>query len=105
MAQPDHWFAYYWWLDEAGAPAFARTVDIHRKPGYDPVELFVDPATKSIPLDASLVKGSHGAPARDDDQTGALLCSHPIPNADPLRVYRDVDVKGLILNSLGIQQN
>ena len=42
------------------APSFARTVDIHRKPGYDPVELFFDPATKGIPLDASLVRGSHG---------------------------------------------
>jgi hypothetical protein len=37
-------------------------VDIHRKPGYDPVELFIDPKTKSIPFDTSLVKGSHGRP-------------------------------------------
>ena len=73
---------YYYWLDDARAPDFARTVDIHRKPGYDPVELFVDPtlplpqlkvawtlAKKKlgfrylmdvIPLDASLVRGSHG---------------------------------------------
>jgi hypothetical protein len=57
-------------------------VDIHRKPGYDPVELFLDPKLKFpklkiigkllrkklgfrmlmdvIPLDATLVKGSHG---------------------------------------------
>src|SRR6185369_7612336 len=76
------WFTYYYWLDDSVAPDFARTVDIHRKPGYDPVELFLDPqlhfpmlriagklAQKKlglrmlmdvIPLDASLIKGSHG---------------------------------------------
>jgi hypothetical protein len=58
----DRWFSYYWWHDESRAPDFARKVDIHRKPGYDPVELFVDQETKSIPLNASLVKGSHGRP-------------------------------------------
>ncbi|GHC11588.1 alkaline phosphatase family protein [Cerasicoccus arenae] len=82
FAEPDAWFTYYYWLDDARAPDFARTVDIHRKPGFDPVELFIDPAIvfpklklagkllrkkiglrtlfDVIPLDASLVKGSHG---------------------------------------------
>jgi predicted AlkP superfamily pyrophosphatase or phosphodiesterase len=82
VAKPDSWFTYYYWLDDGRAPDFARTVDIHRKPGYDPVELFLDPAIRApaltigwklakkslgfrtlldvIPLDASLVKGSHG---------------------------------------------
>jgi predicted AlkP superfamily pyrophosphatase or phosphodiesterase len=82
VAEPDAWFTYYYWLDDDRAPDYARTVDIHRKPGYDPVELFVDPALRSpklkigltlmrrqlgmralmevTPLDASLVKGSHG---------------------------------------------
>ena len=46
VAAPDAWFTYYFWLDDARAPDFARTVDIHRKPGYDPVELFVDPAIR-----------------------------------------------------------
>ena len=76
------WFTYYYWLDDARAPDFARTVDIHRKPGYDPAELFLDPAIpmpklkigytlakkalgfrylmEVIPLDATLVRGSHG---------------------------------------------
>ena len=90
MASADRWFTYYYWLDDRVAPDFARTVDIHRKPGYDPVELFVDPsltmpnvrvaltlAKKAlgfrylldvIPLDASLVRGSHGRlTARLDD--------------------------------------
>src|SRR5262249_16878328 len=43
LAEPDAWFAYLYWLDDARAPDFARTVDIHRKPGYDPCELFFDP--------------------------------------------------------------
>jgi len=82
VAKPEAWFTYYYWLDDKKAPDFARTVDIHRKPGYDPVELFVDPAIRLpivkiasklvvrklgfrnlfdiIALDASLVKGSHG---------------------------------------------
>jgi predicted AlkP superfamily pyrophosphatase or phosphodiesterase len=82
IAQPDAWFTYYYWLDDSRAPDYARTVDIHRKPGYDPAELFLDPALSVpklrvaatvarkklgfrylmnvIPLDASLVRGSHG---------------------------------------------
>jgi predicted AlkP superfamily pyrophosphatase or phosphodiesterase len=82
LSKPNAWFTYYYWLDDARAPDFARTVEIHRKPGYDPAELFLDPAIAMpklsigwrllkkalgfrtlmdvIPLDASLVKGSHG---------------------------------------------
>jgi predicted AlkP superfamily pyrophosphatase or phosphodiesterase len=83
IADENAWFTYYYWMDDAVAPDFARTVDIHRKPGYDPAELFLDPKILApklkvawrllqkklgfrmlmdvIPLDASLVKGSHGA--------------------------------------------
>ncbi len=82
IADADSWFTYYFWLDDAKAPDYARCVDIHRKPGYDPVELVLDPAIKVpilkigskvlkkklgfrylmdvIPLDATLVKGAHG---------------------------------------------
>lgn len=95
ISDPDAWFTYYYWLDDGLAPDFARTVDIHRKPGYDPVELFVDPAIRFptlavgwrlfkralgqrtlldvIPLDASLVKGSHGR--ADGGAHGPLLIS------------------------------
>lgn len=84
LAKPDEWFAYPYWLDDARAPDFARTVDIHRKPGYDPCELFLTSKFRAarrllrkklgfryrmdvIPLDASLVKGSHGLrPAPED---------------------------------------
>ena len=77
VSAPNSWQAYYWWLDDGRAPGFARTVDIHRKPGYDPVELHFDPATRSIPLDATRVKGSHGAPVREQWQQGVLLASQP----------------------------
>lgn len=82
IAPENAWFTYYYWLDDNLAPDFARCVDIHRKPGYDPVELFLDPKIPMvklkilrkllqkklgfrmlmdvIPLDATLVKGSHG---------------------------------------------
>ena len=80
LAEPDAWLAYYWWHDPAKAPPFARTVDIHRKPGYDPVELFIDPATKTIPLDPGLVRGSHGLPPKGPGDCGVLAVSGaPIP--------------------------
>jgi predicted AlkP superfamily pyrophosphatase or phosphodiesterase len=66
ISEKNKWFTYYWWYDPVNAPPFATTVDIHRKPGYDPVELFIDRHKKSIPLDASLVKSSHGRPLQSD---------------------------------------
>jgi hypothetical protein len=99
VAQKARWFSYYYWLDDARAPDFARTVDIHRKPGYDPVELFVDPtllvpAAKVgfrllqktlgfrylmdvISLDATLVKGSHGRLDSDVAKWPVLMSTEP----------------------------
>ncbi len=99
MAEPDCWYTYYYWLDDALAPDFARCVDIHRKPGYDPAELLFDPkqplvklkmafklAQKKlgfrylmdvIPLDASLIKGSHGTPVDNPDQGPLLMSEDP----------------------------
>ena len=100
ISQADRWFSYYYWLNDARAPDFARTVDIHRKPGYDPVELHMDFATKSIPLDATLIKGSHGAPPHDDDQRGVLLSSQPgVFSASPTA---DIDVCTIVLRQFGI---
>lgn len=96
-----HWFAYYWWLDDARAPSFARTVDIHRKPGYDPVELFFDPKSRGIPLDASLVRGSHGAPVVRSQQRTALIVSTSRGEIDSDRTYRDTQMKALVLQLLG----
>jgi len=100
ISTANSWQAYYWWEDDARAPGFARTVDIHRKPGYDPVEMHFDRATKSIPLDATLVKGSHGAPANTPAQQGILLVSQKgVLNGDRLS---DTDVAGLVLRQFGI---
>ena len=95
VADDRSWFTYYYWEDDARAPDFARTVDIHRKPGYDPAELFVDPALRLpawrvarfllkkqlgfralldvIPLDATLVRGSHGRVPEDEAHWPVLL--------------------------------
>lgn len=100
VSSPDSWQAYYYWLDDRRAPPFARKVDIHRKPGYDPVELFFDPATRSIPLDASLVKGSHGAPARDAAQKTVLVTSQP--GLAPEGPLRDRDVFHMVLKAFGM---
>jgi hypothetical protein len=101
ISAPQSWQAYYWWLSDERAPRFARTVDIHRKPGYDPVELFCDPATKSIPLDATLVKGSHGVPAVDSSQRSVLLASEP--TLFPPGPLDDTDVFGIVLRHFGLQ--
>ena len=99
LAHADSWFTYYYWLDDEKAPDYARTVDIHRKPGYDPVELFLDPSIlvpqlsigwrlakralgmrtlmDVIPLDATLVKGSHGRITDAADDGPVFISSEP----------------------------
>jgi predicted AlkP superfamily pyrophosphatase or phosphodiesterase len=99
VSTANSWQAYYYWLDDALAPKFARTVDIHQKPGYDPVELHFDFATKSIPLDATLVKGSHGAPAATDAQRGVLLSSQAGVIAKTS--VADTDVCQIVLKQFG----
>jgi predicted AlkP superfamily pyrophosphatase or phosphodiesterase len=95
IADRDKWFSYYWWHQHELAPDFAHKVDIHRKPGYDPVELFFDPKTRSIPMEPSLVKGSHGRPA--DPSTGEGLAfyasnrKHGITSSDIAHCTRIVD--------------
>jgi predicted AlkP superfamily pyrophosphatase or phosphodiesterase len=73
ISDQDKWFSYYWWYEPERAPSFAKNVDIHRKPGYDPVELFIDPKTRSISQDTSLVKGSHGRPANPVSEEGLAI--------------------------------
>ena len=72
QAAADTWFDYRWWDNPAEAPTFARMVDIHRKPGYDPLELFLEPGTRTITQDASLIHGSHGA---TQGNNGIFVCS------------------------------
>lgn len=117
VSDADCWFTYYFWLDDAKAPDYARTVDIHRKPGYDPCELFLDPEIKFpklkigatlmkkilgfrymmdvIPLDAALVKGSHGR-VTDSDADGPIFMTTE-PKFLPGGRMDAVDVYGAIL--------
>jgi predicted AlkP superfamily pyrophosphatase or phosphodiesterase len=116
LAEPDAWFAYPYWLDDRQAPDFARTVDIHRKPGYDPCELFFDPRRwwpkgrallrlvqkklgfrtlfDVVPLDASLVHGSHGLRATDPLDRPLLIGDGPPPEGEPLALTA---VHGLLM--------
>jgi hypothetical protein len=121
VAENDSWFAYPYWLDDRQAPDFARTVDIHRKPGYDPCELFFDrrllwPRGRAlarllqkklgfrtlfdvIPLDPGLVRGSHGLPAKNDDDRPLLIGDGDAPSADgtiPMTAVRDLVLKALL---------
>jgi len=99
IADARSWFTYYHFLDDERAPDYARTVDIHRKPGYDPAELFVDPQLRAaklriglrlaqkmlgmrylmdvIPLDGTLVRGSHGRLTDHADAGPLFITSHP----------------------------
>lgn len=98
VADKDSWFTYYFWLDDAKAPDYARMVDIHKKPGYDPVEMLTDPKDKLvmakvvgklikkklgfrtvmniIPIDANLIKGSHGRLTEDVDDYPILISNY-----------------------------
>ena len=120
VSEPRSWFTYYFWLDDRRAPDFARTVDIHRKPGYDPAELFIDPALSApkariawalakrklgfrtlmevIPTDASLVQGSHGRPAASP-AAGPLLITRQKELLDRDKM-EPTDVCELILRHL-----
>ena len=112
MADEKSWFTYYFWLDDAKAPDYARAVDIHKKPGYDPVEMFMTSKLRAgykllrkkagfryvmdvIPLDASLVKGSHG-------RIGTAKEFHPVFIADGViqKQLNATDVYGLIWSKL-----
>jgi predicted AlkP superfamily pyrophosphatase or phosphodiesterase len=121
IARPDSWFTYYYWLEDARAPDFARTVEIHRKPGYDPVELILDPAIRIppltvgwklarrklgfrtlldvIPLDATLVKGSHGRRPSVTDIDAPILLTKRKDLVTPTPI-RSVDVQALLLRHL-----
>ena len=110
IADNDAWFTYYYWMDDNKAPDFARCVDIFKKPGYDPVEMFMDPKNPFIklraayklarkltgfryrmdviPLDATLVKGSHGSPFCDEAYYPLYIADNQsTDNMEPTEVY------------------
>ncbi|MEE9131414.1 MAG: hypothetical protein V3T84_15455, partial [Phycisphaerales bacterium] len=120
VSKSRRWFSYDYWLDDSRAPDFARTVDIHRKPGYDPCELFVDPNLSLpklriawkllrkrlgfhtlmdvIPLDTSLVRGSHGRADLPPDLQPVMITQHdPTDRAQeiPCQAVRDIILEHL----------
>lgn len=120
-AKPGAWFTYDFWLNEDLAPDYARTVDIHRKPGYDPRELFVDPRfalpkvaiahrlarrklgqrtlLDVIPLDARLVKGTHGRTQNQPDRQPVLLGHRPDATT-PSAPMSCLNVKDVLLSKI-----
>jgi len=83
VAEPDAWFAYYYWPEkETRLPFFAHRVDIHNKPGYDPCELFFDPEVKGIPVAPEKVKGSHGITG-DGAEKAVFFCSEELGDYAP----------------------
>ncbi|PYF96291.1 Predicted pyrophosphatase or phosphodiesterase, AlkP superfamily [Georgenia satyanarayanai] len=121
VAEPGAWFTYYYWLDDKKAPDFARLVEIHKKPGYDPVELFMDPEDKwvklragkallrkklgmrymmeVVPLDPAPLRGSHGRLPETPDEGPVLLCSDPSASTDHVRA---TEVRDLLLRLAGV---
>jgi predicted AlkP superfamily pyrophosphatase or phosphodiesterase len=121
LSAPDAWFAYPFWLDDQLAPDYARTVDIHRKPGYDPCELFFDPKLwwpkgrvrrrliqkilgfrtlfDVIPLDSGLIRGSHGLVASDPLDRPLLIGSEAAPSQEllPMQAVRNCVLEALDL--------
>ncbi len=122
VAEPDAWFTYYYWLDDARAPDFARGVEIHRKPGYDPAELFFDPrdplaktraglsllrkkvglryAMRTVPLDPSCVRGTHGRLPDTPAAGPMLLSSDEVPGVG--QRIAATDLRALILTLQGL---
>lgn len=123
VAEPDSWFTYYYWLDDDRKPDFARGVEIHRKPGYDPAELFFDPEDKFakaraglnlakkfaglryamdvVPTDPRWVRGSHGRLPDSTEDGPVLLCSDPA--FQPSGRVGATDVHPLLLSLQGLK--
>ncbi|NUQ32681.1 MAG: alkaline phosphatase family protein, partial [Dermatophilaceae bacterium] len=121
VADPRAWFTYYYWLDDERAPDFARGVEIHRKPGYDPAELFFDPADRSakaraglslvrkklglryamsvVPLDPRWVRGSHGRLPDDPQDAPVVIASDAALRRESVAA---ADVHDLVLEAAGV---
>jgi predicted AlkP superfamily pyrophosphatase or phosphodiesterase len=121
VAEPDSWFTYYYWLDDQRAPDFARTVEIHRKPGYDPAELFLDPDDRLVkaraatallrkrvglryvmgvvPLDPRHVRGSHGRLPVAAEDAPVLLSTEASSARERIAA---IEVRDLLLELAGV---
>ncbi len=127
VAEPGAWFTYYFWLDDDRAPEYARGVDIHRKPGYDPAELFFNPADRlakakaglnlvkkklglryamsTVPLDPSCVRGTHGRLPDSAADTPLLISSDASLLADSTTAVGAADVRDLVLRAHGLGES
>jgi hypothetical protein len=109
MADEKSWFTYYFWLDDAVAPDYARVVDIHKKPGYDPVEMFMTSKARAgykllrkkagfryvmdvIPLDATLIKGSHGNIKISSEYHPILITDRKLSDNNKLKAIDVYDI-------------
>jgi predicted AlkP superfamily pyrophosphatase or phosphodiesterase len=121
VAEPGAWFTHYYWLEDDRAPDFARTVEIHRKPGFDPAELFLDPDDRwvkaraalalgrkrlgfryvmdVVPLDPTHVRGTHGRLPENPQDGPILVCSDANPGRDRIAA---TDVRRLLLTLGGV---
>lgn len=115
MADARSWFCYYFWMDDSKAPDYARVVDIHKKPGYDPLEMFMTSKLRAgykllrkkaalryvmdvIPLDATRIKGSHG-------RINTPVSAHPVLITDQAlakKALAPVEVHDVIASYLGM---
>lgn len=115
MASDKSWFTYYFWLDDQKAPDYARSVDIHKKPGYDPVEMFMTSKLRAgykllrkkaglryvmdvIPLDAALIKGSHGRTMVSEEYQPVIITK----NAPGKSSLEATDVYNIIWKALHV---
>lgn len=92
LAEEDCWFAYPWWTEARRAPDFATHIDIHNKPGYDPLEMSFEWLRLRVSQDPRRVRGSHGLPPRSAADHGLLALSRPVSkltNAIPLAKVGD----------------
>ncbi len=123
VAEKNAWFTYYYWLDDANAPDFARGVEIHKKPGYDPAELFFNPADKLVKLkaarnlgkkllgfryamdvvalDGSMVRGSHGRLPDSTAEAPVFLCSDASVSRTKLEAVEVRDILLRLATSVG----
>ena len=127
VSEEDSWFSYYYWLDSSQEPDFAHTIDIHRKPGYDPLEMFIDPdlavpllrvarrltqkklgmryLMDVIPVDKDLVRGSHGRLPQEPEQGPVWIssASWDAGNLEPEGgVVSATDVRDRMLGLMGL---
>jgi predicted AlkP superfamily pyrophosphatase or phosphodiesterase len=111
----NRWFSHDWWFSDCAAPDYQTTVDIHRKPGYDPRELcFAEGWRGSAPriaiklllkklgqrssfdiitLDPKKIRGSHGRTPMMGAPNPILIapqCAEKMPQSLPSAALKNL---------------